>query len=443
MRVVRRVIAAIIAVLAAPTTAAAQDACLSADPPPPARAPQLLRFGITPGAAGTAGVAQGAVAPRDERRLTRSLLDLRGRGRELVLRLNRLFWADGDEGIDRFAALVDRYARAGLRSEVQLRYHPPEGAEGDIDAWEAWVREAVRRLAARPAVVGFSVTNEANLPVSPNTSDGAYEGVVDALVSGVAAAGAELRAMGRRGLPVGFNVAWRYTPDSDAAFWREVGAKATPAFRRALTYVGVQVYPGLVWPPAPLPGRTAGREVAEALTLVRGCFMPQAGLGRGTALWVSENGYATNLGRTESAQAGDLGSTLEAVHAYSGELGVTDYRYFNLRDNASSGTDLFAAVGLLRDDHTRKPAFAVMRDAVAARGGPPLSARARRRGPRLVVWGTVPPPCPVRVRVRAGAHARGASAGPDCRFRVSLRSRARFARVSARGESVRVPRRRG
>ena len=389
-----------------------------------------MRFGITPGAAGTAGVAQGVVAPRDEDRLTAALLDLRGPRRELVLRLNRLFWADGDEGIARFEALVDHYARAGLRSEVQLRYHPPEGAEGDIEAWEAWVRKAVRRLGRHPAVVGFSVTNEANFPVSPNTSDGAYDGVVDALVRGITVARAELEAMGRAGLPLGFNVAWRWTPDSDAAFWQEVGAKATPGFRRALTYVGLQVYPGLVWPPAPLPDRTAGEEIAEALTLVRDCFMPQAGLGDETALWVSENGYATNLGRTEATQAADLATTLDAVRAYSGELGVTDYRYFNLRDNTSTGTDLFAAVGLLRDDHTRKPAFDVMRAAVTAAGGPPLTVR--RRGRR--VRGTVPPPCRGRVQVRGAGKVRRPRVDRSCRFRTRLR--AKRVRVSFRGEAV-------
>jgi Ca2+-binding RTX toxin-like protein len=40
---------------------------------------------------------------------------------------------------------------------------------------------------------------------------------------------------------------------------------------------------------------------------------------------------------------------------------VTDYRWFNLRDNDSAGTDLFAAVGLLRDDYSEKPAFATYR----------------------------------------------------------------------------------
>jgi hypothetical protein len=97
----------------------------------------------------------------------------------------RLFWADGDAGIAKFGAQVDAYARAGLRSEIQVRYHPPEGAEGDIARWEAFVRSAVRLLGPKPAVTGFSITNEANFPVSPNTRDGVYAGVIDALVRGV------------------------------------------------------------------------------------------------------------------------------------------------------------------------------------------------------------------------------------------------------------------
>ena len=96
--------------------------------------------------------------------------------------------------------------------------------------------------------------------------------------------------------------------------------------------------------------------------------MPKAGLGDGVDLWVSENGYATNHGRTEASQAADLSSTLEAVHRYSGTLGISDYRYFNLRDNNSAGTDLFDAVGLLRDDYSRKPAFGVLRGAIGRLG---------------------------------------------------------------------------
>lgn len=340
------------------------SSCLTATPPAVTRPPLPLRFGITPGAAGTAGLNQADGAPRDEAKLIRALRDLQGR-RTLILRLNRLFWSDGDAGVTRFARQVRAYARAGLRSEIQIRYHPPSGREGDIAGWVAYVRTAVSRLGRIRAVTGFSITNEANFPVSPNTSDGAYKGVVDALVQGVVAARRTLNRLHLR-LPVGFNVAWRYAPDSDAQFWQDIAAKATPAFRRSLSYVGIQVYPGLVWPPAPLPGRSAGREVVEALTLMRSCYLPMADLS--VPLWVSENGYATNLGRTEATQQADLASTLRDVHAWSGQLGVTDYRYFNLRDNNTRGTDLFAAVGLLRDDHTRKPAFATLRDAIARWG---------------------------------------------------------------------------
>jgi hypothetical protein len=170
-------------------------------------------------------------------------------------------------------------------------------------------------------------------------------------------------------LDVGFNVMWRWSPDSDRQFWEDIGAHPDAArFRRALDNVGVQVYPGLVWPPAPIPGRTAGDELAEALTLVRDCYMPKAQLGRDVELWVSENGYATNLGRSEESQRRDLESSVAAVAKWSGALGVTDYRWFNLRDNNSDGTDLFSAVGLLRDDYSRKPSFGEYRRALATYG---------------------------------------------------------------------------
>jgi hypothetical protein len=355
--------------LLAPAAAESAD-CLEADPPPPSAAPTPLGFGITPQIAGSAGPSQGDAVPEDPAKTLAALHRLEPNKRSLVLRLNRLFWADGREGIERFAQRVDAYAAEGFSSEVQIRYHPPEGQEGNIDAWEGFVRDAVRELASRPAVTALSITNEANLPVSPNTSDGAYEGVIDAMIRGIVAAREEATALGRPGLPLGFSVMWRWEPESDEQFWEEIGRKGTPEFRAALDYVGLQVYPGLVWPPASLPGRSAGEETVEALTLLRECYMPKASLGDEVDLWVSENGYATNLGRTETQQVADLRSTVDDVHRWSGTLGVTDYRYFNLRDNRSNGTDLFDAVGLRRDDDTEKPAFATYRQLVHKLGAP-------------------------------------------------------------------------
>ncbi|HEY1237248.1 MAG TPA: hypothetical protein VGE91_02855 [Solirubrobacterales bacterium] len=349
--------------LVVPPAAEAQipgQLCLSAPPPPLSAPAHPLRFGITPLAAGSAGATQAQPKPENPAMAESELRRLRPGHRQLVLHLNRMLMSDGKAGVQRYAGLVDRYARAGFDSELQVRYHPPPGQEGDMAAWVAYVKTAARILGKRPAVKALTITNEANLPVSPNTSDGSYPGVLQAIVSGVSAARKQLDRMGRADVELGFSVAWRWLPDADAEFWRQLGSLATPAFRRALDYVGLQIYPGLVIPPASPPG-AAGDDTLEALTLLRGCYLPLGGFGPKVDLWVTENGYATNLGKTEPDQDLALRSTLDSVYRYSGTLGVTDYRWFNLRDNDSPGTDLFAAVGLLRDDYSAKPAFASYR----------------------------------------------------------------------------------
>jgi hypothetical protein len=347
-----------------PAAAAQLDLCLEADAPPLTAPPKALRFGITPQLAGTVGGAQGDVAPEDPAQALAALHRLEPPKRRLVVRLNRLFMSDGHPGIDRFVALADSYAREGFAVESQIRYHPAPEQEGDMAAWERYVRDATAALGRNPALVALTITNEVNLPISENTSDGAYAGALDAIVRGVVAAREKLDALGRSDVALGFSYAYRYLPDQDMAFWQGIGQRATPEFHAALDYVGAQLYPGLFWPPAFAPGETAGSATIEALTLLRHCWMPQAGLDEDVDIWVTENGYATNLNRPLDRQVRDLASTVEDVYAYSGTLNVPEFRYFNLRDNRSQGSDLFDAVGLLFDDYAEKPAFATYRDLV-------------------------------------------------------------------------------
>ncbi len=353
-----------------PPAAGAQlpaDLCLTAPAPPVSVPAQRVRFGITPLAAGSAGISQGQPKPEDPAAAQAALGRLRPGRRQLVLHLNRMLMSDGVDGIRHYAALVDQYAKAGFDSELQVRYHPPADQEGDMAAWTGYVRTAARILGKRPSVKALTITNEANFPVSPNTSDGSYPGVMQAIVTGVSIARRELDRIGRPDVELGFSYAWRWSPTSDASFWQQLGGLATPEFRRALDYVGLQIYPGLVFPPVSTP-QAAGSDTVEALTLLRDCYLPLGGFGRNVDLWVTENGYPTNLGRSEGTQDLALRSTLDAVHRYSGTLGVTDYRWFNLRDNVSNGTDLFDAVGLLRDDYSEKPAFATFRSQVGGIG---------------------------------------------------------------------------
>lgn len=103
--------------LAAPGASAQGGDCLTADPPAPE--PGRIDFGITPGLAGSAGVGQGTAVPVDRRAERAALTRLEPPRRDLVLRLNRLFWDGGGELIRKFGHRVDRYARAGLASEIQ------------------------------------------------------------------------------------------------------------------------------------------------------------------------------------------------------------------------------------------------------------------------------------------------------------------------------------
>ena len=269
----------------------------------------------------------------------------------------------------------------------------------------------MRTFAPRRSVVAFSITNEANLPGSPNTSDGFYTGVRDALVQGVIAARAEADRLGRGDLSIGFSYAYRNSPEADNAFWEELGAKGGAAFAAAVDHVGLQAYPGLFWPPATTD--PAG-DVIEAMTLLRDCWMPKAGLGRDVSLWVTENGYATRGGTGEERQAADLTATLDALARYSGTLGITDYRYFNLRDNRSTGPDLFDAVGLLFDDYREKAAFAAFRGAVAAHGAAAPAAAGPGTAPQHALRVTVRPRTVVRgrrtlLRIRVRSEGRGVS----------------------------------
>lgn len=361
---------ALVGGLLSPEAARAQDQggedpnCLSADPPQISEPEQRIGFGITPLEAGSAGASQLEPEPVDLGAERRALGRLEPPRRTLVMRLNRMFMADGIEGIRRYARIVDRYARWGFNSELQVRYHPDEQDEGRMKPWKRYVRLATRILGKRRSVTALSITNEANFKGSPNTSDGSYEGVRRAVVRGTVAAQRTLARIGRRDIELGFSFAWRWTPESDRSFWEDLGRIGDREFRRAVDYVGLQVYPHLVWPPAPRPGVSAGEEVVEALTLLRRCYMPKAHLGKRVDVWISENGYATNLGRNRKSQRSSLASTMRWLERYSGELGLSEYRWFNLRDNNSDGPDLFDAVGVLTDDYRRKQAFGALRNAI-------------------------------------------------------------------------------
>jgi hypothetical protein len=97
--------------------------------------------------------------------------------------------------------------------------------------------------------------------------------------------------------------------------------------------------------------------------------MPLAGLGGRVPIHVEENGWPTGPGREEARQVTALREMVKAVNRFRGNYGVTDYRWFDLRDHNTSSSNFQHHYGLLRDDYSAKPAFALYRKLVARLAG--------------------------------------------------------------------------
>jgi hypothetical protein len=331
-----------------------------------------LRFGVDPGLAGSAGGVQAPSAPDDPARDLSALQALRPSGKQLVVRLNRLFWSDGQAGIDAFRRETIGYLKAGFEVELQVRYHPAQGQAGNLAGWTAYVRHVVDTFGPYRRVVAMTITNEVNVTFSPNTSDGAYARAQDALIEGIEAAHREAVRRHFGQLRFGFTYAYRFSPSGDAAFFAYLGSHGGRRFQRALGFVGLDFYPGSIYPPAMAPGDTYRGELAQAAGVVRRCLAPQAHIAPRIPIWLTENGVPTPAGTaSEPAQAAALTELVQAAGDYSRTFNITDYRWFNLRDSDTGSPagligPSFAADGLLRSDYTQKPSFAAYRSAIAS-----------------------------------------------------------------------------
>ncbi len=318
-----------------------------------------LRFGIGPLVqAGQIGPLPGPAVAEQPDRTHEALARLRPSTGAFVLRLNRFFWSDGEAGIQRYLDLARRFTDRGYEVELQVRYHPSPEQEGDIAGWVRHVREVVRRFGANPGVVALQIANEVNLTISEDSSDGAYEGAREALVQGVIAGKDEARRLGHDRLEIGFNWAYRTDPASEESFWRSLRDRGGAEFVRSLDWIGLDAYPGTVFPPAEsdLDGYRDG--MVNAMSAMR-CFAAIPGIPETVPMKVEENGWPTFGARSHAMQADVLRTMVGAVHDFRGTFNVTDYRWFNLRDGDSSSPQPFQHFGLLDSAYNEKPAFAV------------------------------------------------------------------------------------
>jgi hypothetical protein len=327
-----------------------------------------LRFGIGPlPQAGQASGGPAAALPERPARTDAALARLRPPGRPFVLRLNRFFWSSGEAGFRRYLALSRRFARQGYLIELQVRYHPDATQEGHLAAWRDHVREVVRRFGRIRNVIALQIANEVNLTFSADSSDGAYERAPQALVQGVIAAKREARRLHLRRLKIGFNWFCCLDNQNEQRFWHALSGSGGRRFAAAVDWIGLDAYPGTLFPFVVPEGGERGA-FATALRALRS-FARIPDIPRSTPVKIEENGWPTLLPqRGYAEQARRLRAMVRAVDELRGKFGVTDYRWFNLRDADSDSGVLFQHFGLLESDYDAKPAFGVFRRLVRELG---------------------------------------------------------------------------
>jgi hypothetical protein len=328
-----------------------------------------LRFGIYANAGVGTVNPIGAALPENELARWGALERLRGSdSRPFVLHLYTSW--DGRTSFREVMSWVDDdIATAGAHgflAEVVLRYRPDRSlsTRGAVVGYVRFVRAAVRHLSRTRNVVGLQITNEANVPHQPDASDGDYPGVERALVRGVRAANLAARRARRPDIKIGFNVA----ADAPRVFWRRLREQGRRSFGRAVDWVGVDLYPQTWTSTGDRGPRAAAAAMRAELRRLRRVALPIAGIPRRARLHVSENGFPTGATRDGNEQAELLAAAIEAVASVRRSYGVSDYRWFSLRDANSSQPSFEAQYGVLRDNYTPKPGFRVLRGLVAQLG---------------------------------------------------------------------------
>ena len=228
---------------------------------------------------------------------------------------------------------------------------------GNLAGWIEFIENVIARYG--PYIGCLQICEEPNLYEYPG--DGRFGHAIESVLTGVRIAHQTLkhRALTAR---VGFNS----IPCSDPndGFWREMAQRVDNSFINSLDYVGLNFYPDVA---TPLAGEMT-TEVTSVLTRFREETLREAGIPDSVPIHICENGWPTGPGRYYTRQADLIEQMVRTVYHLRGELNITHYELFALRDVDTANPDPSRQFGILRDDYSEKPAFEMYRRLIAELG---------------------------------------------------------------------------
>ena len=268
----------------------------------------------------------------------------------------------GFTGSDEDAELLDmpsmpdlaRYTWRGRKLDLVLSNWD---RSGNMSTWTDFIENVIARYG--PYIGCLQICEEPNLYEYPG--DGRFGSAVENILTGVKVARHFLK---QRALTpnVGFNA----VPCSDPndGFWREMAQRIDSSFINCLDYVGLNFYPDVA---VPLVGEMPA-EVSKVLTHFREETLQAASIPGSVPIHICENGWPTGPARYYTRQAELIEQMVRTVYELRGRLNITHYELFSLRDADTANPDPNHQFGLLRDDYSPKPAFAVYRQLVQELG---------------------------------------------------------------------------
>lgn len=311
----------------------------------------MITFGVWPGVVDRDLVdleTPIAVPPEDPGAAVVALRELAGPADRFYVRCYRSYGAGGELSMPPTPYDPRPYLGEGRVIDLVAGY---ASDRADPDGFARAVRAAVREVAELGGGK-LQVCEELNVPLP---LDGGRPGCFEAFGAGLAAAFDERRALGDPDVLIGFNAA---VPDQ--SFWENVAAAVDPGTLARVDFLGLDFFPDVF---RPIPAEGLRPAVQYVLTTFRE-GATTIGVPASVPIHITETGWPTGPEHSEEEQARVIGAVAAAVLDVAGDAGVDTYELFGLRDGRSDGPRM-NRFGLLRDDHSAKPAFATIRTLVA------------------------------------------------------------------------------
>jgi len=268
----------------------------------------------------------------------------------------------GFTGTDEDAELVDmpsmpdlaRYTWRGRKLDLVLSNWD---RRGNMAGWSEFIENVISRYG--PYIGCLQICEEPNLYEYPG--DGRFGHAVESILTGVKVAHniVKHRALTAQ---VGFNAV--PSTDLNDGFWRELAPRIDHSFVNCLDYVGLNFYPDVA---VPLVGEMPA-EVTKVLSHFRKETLHDAGIPASVPIHICENGWPTGPCRYYTRQADLLEQMVRTVYDLRIDLNITQYELFALRDADTANPDPNHQFGILRDDYSPKPAFAIYQHLVKELG---------------------------------------------------------------------------